>query len=203
MGRSNVLCGSITQIVRRRCLPAGNSSWPYCSVNWEPRIHCGRFVAGSRRPWANWCTWACETPQRGRPWHLYQTVFHDLPDQCQALAATKQRRFRCKHRLRSLNATVIELCAPVFDWAWFQGTKGTIKLHLQLDHQGCQGRPPGKRGQRHIDEESSFRWSSFPGRVTCTTLVCSSSYRWPTFWVLNRFERVWTAGRFPEEVQLS
>jgi hypothetical protein len=25
----------------------------------------------------------------------------------------------------------------VFDWARFQRTKGAIKLHLQLDHQGC------------------------------------------------------------------
>ena len=31
----------------------------------------------------------------------------------------------------------MELCAQVFDWARFQRTKGAIKLHLQLDHQGC------------------------------------------------------------------
>lgn len=72
-----------------------------------------------------------------RPWQLYQTVFHDLLGQCQALATTKRRRFRFKHPLRSLDATVIELCAAVFDWARFQRTKGAIKLHLQLDHQGC------------------------------------------------------------------
>jgi IS4 transposase len=29
------------------------------------------------------------------------------------------------------------LCIEVFDWARFQRTKGAIKLHLQLDHQGC------------------------------------------------------------------
>ena len=72
-----------------------------------------------------------------RPWQLYQTVFEDLLKSCQALAATKQRRFRFKHPLRSLDATVIELCVKVFDWARFQRTKGAIKLHLQLDHQGC------------------------------------------------------------------
>ncbi len=32
---------------------------------------------------------------------------------------------------------MIELCIKVFDWARFQRTKGAIKLHLQLDHQGC------------------------------------------------------------------
>lgn len=72
-----------------------------------------------------------------RPWELYRTVFEDLLHQCQVLARTKQRRFRFKNPLRSIDATVIELCAEVFDWARFQRTKGAIKLHLQLDHQGC------------------------------------------------------------------
>jgi hypothetical protein len=72
-----------------------------------------------------------------RPWQLYQAVFEDLLKSCQTLAVTKQRRFRFKHPLRSLDASVIELCVKVFDWARFQRTKGAIKLHLQLDHQGC------------------------------------------------------------------
>jgi hypothetical protein len=72
-----------------------------------------------------------------RPWQLFETVFYDVLRRCQQLAATKRRRFRFKHPLRSLDATVIQLCATVFDWARFQRTKGAIKLHLQLDHQGC------------------------------------------------------------------
>lgn len=72
-----------------------------------------------------------------RPWQLYETIFYDLLGRCQALAATKRRRFRFKNPLRTLDTTVIELCATVFDWARFQRTKGAIKLHLQLDHQGC------------------------------------------------------------------
>jgi Transposase DDE domain len=71
-----------------------------------------------------------------RPWQLYQTVFEDLLGQCQSLAASKKRRFRFNNPLRSLDGTVIELCVSVFDWAKFQRTKGAIKLHLQLDHQG-------------------------------------------------------------------
>jgi IS4 transposase len=71
-----------------------------------------------------------------RPWQLYQRVFEDLLKQCQAVAARKQRRFRFKHPLRSLDGTVIELCVTIFDWARFQRTKGAVKLHLQLDHQG-------------------------------------------------------------------
>ena len=71
-----------------------------------------------------------------RPWQLYQSVFENLLKHCQAMAALKQRRFRFKHPLRSLDGTVIELCVTMFDWARFQRTKGAVKLHLQLDHQG-------------------------------------------------------------------
>jgi hypothetical protein len=72
-----------------------------------------------------------------RPWQLYQSVFEDLLNSCQALAITKKRRFRFKNPLRSVDSSVIELCIKVFDWARFQRIKGAIKLHLQLDHQGC------------------------------------------------------------------
>jgi hypothetical protein len=39
-------------------------------------------------------------------------VFEDLLKNCQALAA-KQRRFRFKHPLRSLDASAIELCVAI------------------------------------------------------------------------------------------
>lgn len=35
-----------------------------------------------------------------------------------------------------MDATLIELCASVFDWAQSRRTKGAVKLHLLLDHQG-------------------------------------------------------------------
>ncbi len=72
-----------------------------------------------------------------RPWHLYETLFYQVLTRCQAVAVTKRRRFRFKHPLRTLDTTIIERCAAVFDWARFQRTNGAIKLHLQLDHQGC------------------------------------------------------------------
>lgn len=72
-----------------------------------------------------------------RPWEVYQEVFQSLLGRCQQLAATKRRRFRFKNPLMSIDATVIDLCLEMFDWARFRRTKGAIKLHLQLDHQGC------------------------------------------------------------------
>jgi hypothetical protein len=76
-----------------------------------------------------------------RPWQLCQTVFEQLLAKCQALAANqpgtrKKTKFRFKNPLLSLDASVIDLCATMFDWAKFRLTKGAVKLHLLLDHEG-------------------------------------------------------------------
>jgi hypothetical protein len=70
-----------------------------------------------------------------RPWQLYQSVFERLLGRCQAVASGK-KKFRFKNKLMSLDATVIDLCSEVFDWARFRKTKGAVKLHLLLDHEG-------------------------------------------------------------------
>ena len=44
--------------------------------------------------------------------------------------------FRFKNKLLSLDATVIDLCAEMFPWAVFRRTKGAVKLHFTLDHDG-------------------------------------------------------------------
>jgi len=69
-----------------------------------------------------------------RPWQLYQSVFYQLLDRCRERAGP--HGFRFKNKLLSLDATLIELCASVFDWAQYRRTKGAVKLHLLLDHQG-------------------------------------------------------------------
>jgi hypothetical protein len=76
-----------------------------------------------------------------RPWQLHRTVFEQLLAKCQMLVASqpetrKKRKFRFKYPLLSLDATVIDLCATMFDWAKFRLTKGAVKLHLLLDHDG-------------------------------------------------------------------
>jgi hypothetical protein len=70
-----------------------------------------------------------------RPWQLYQGVFDQLLHRCQPLAVGR-RKFRFKNKLLSLDSSVIDLCAKLFDWAKFQRTKGAVKLHLLLDHDG-------------------------------------------------------------------
>jgi hypothetical protein len=69
-----------------------------------------------------------------RPWELYQKLFYDLLEQCQALSPKK--KFRFKNRLLSMDSTTVELCASMFNWAHFRQTKGAVKLHLLLDHDG-------------------------------------------------------------------
>lgn len=70
-----------------------------------------------------------------RPWELYQKLFFVLLERCRKDARFK-KKFRFKNKLVSLDSTVIDLCISVFDWAKFRRTKGAIKLHLLLDHDG-------------------------------------------------------------------
>ena len=53
---------------------------------------------------------------------------------CREIAPRK--KFRFKNKLLTLDATVIDLCVTLFDWARFVRTKGAVKLHLLLDHDG-------------------------------------------------------------------
>lgn len=71
-----------------------------------------------------------------RPWELYQSIFLQLFDRCQSQIGIEKRKFRFKNKLISMDASVIDLCLKMFDWAHFCRTKGAIKLHLLLDHDG-------------------------------------------------------------------
>jgi len=103
-----------------------------------------------------------------RPWRVYEAVFYQLLAKCQALAVSrsgKQRKFRFKSKLLSLDATVIDLCASLFDWARFRQTKGAVKLHLLLDHDGYLPEyaviTEGKRHEVRVARQMQFT----PGTV--------------------------------------
>ena len=70
-----------------------------------------------------------------RPWELYENVFYQLLEKCQ-LQTPGKTKFRFRNKLLSLDATVIDLCVTLFNWADFRQTKGAVKLHLLLDHDG-------------------------------------------------------------------
>jgi hypothetical protein len=71
-----------------------------------------------------------------RPWELYQLIFLTLLDRCHSQVNLKKRKFRFKNPLVSLDSSFIDLCLEIFDWARYRRTKGAVKLHLLLDHDG-------------------------------------------------------------------
>lgn len=73
-----------------------------------------------------------------RPWELYQTVFEQTLGKCRDLVASQggRKKFRFKNKLLSLDGSIIDLSVSMFDWAKYRRTKGAIKLHLLLDHDG-------------------------------------------------------------------
>jgi hypothetical protein len=93
--------------------------------------------------------------------------------------AQGRKKVRFKNKLVSLDSTVIDLFATLFDWAKFQRTKGAVKLHCLLDHDGylpsvvviTEGKrhvpskshdPPGDRGNL---DSSGFSYTLSPDPV--------------------------------------
>jgi hypothetical protein len=72
---------------------------------------------------------------RVRPAALFEQVFYSVLERCHREAP--KHRFRFKNKLLTLDSTVLEVFASMFDWVRFRRTKGAAKLHLLLDHEGC------------------------------------------------------------------
>jgi hypothetical protein len=71
-----------------------------------------------------------------RPWLLFQDLFYETLHWCQLAAPGKIKKFRFKNKLLSMDSSTISLCLALFPWAKFRRTKGAVKLHLLLDHDG-------------------------------------------------------------------
>ncbi len=69
-----------------------------------------------------------------KPYVLYEALFSKMLSRCQHLAP--KHGFRFKNPLYSLDASTVDLCLSVFPWADFRATKGAIKLHVGLNHNG-------------------------------------------------------------------
>lgn len=131
-----------------------------------------------------------------RPWQLFQTVFEQLLGRCQSWVAGQggKKKFRFKNRLLSLDATVIDLCVSLFDWAEFRRTKGAIKLHLLLDHSGYLPSfaviTPGKTHEVKVARKLRFD----PG----TVLVFDRGYVDYQWFVELTRQKVWFVTRLKE-----
>ncbi len=71
-----------------------------------------------------------------RPWEMYRDLFYGQLARYQGSMQGKKRKFRFRNKLLSLDSTTISLCLSLFPWAEFGRTKGAVKLHLLLDHDG-------------------------------------------------------------------
>jgi len=72
---------------------------------------------------------------RHRPWQLFESVFYQVLEQCRD-ARPGRHALRFKNPLLSIDSTTVELVSEMFSWAKYNKSKGAIKLHLMLDHDG-------------------------------------------------------------------
>ena len=70
-----------------------------------------------------------------RSWEIYEDLFYLMLDRCRKEMLCG-KKFKFKNKLLSFDGTVIDLCQSMFDWAKFRKTKGAVKLHMVLDHDG-------------------------------------------------------------------
>jgi hypothetical protein len=98
-----------------------------------------------------------------RPWQLFQDAFGHLYARCHDIAP--KHKFRFKSPLLSLDSSIIDLCAAMFDWAKFRKTKGAVKLHLLLDHDGHLPRYAVITDGKSTDIEVARRLELPPGSI--------------------------------------
>lgn len=65
---------------------------------------------------------------------LFEKLFFSMLSKCQRIAP--KHKFRFQNPLYSLDATTIDLCLSLYNWAHFRTAKGAVKLHVKYNHAG-------------------------------------------------------------------
>jgi hypothetical protein len=99
-------------------------------------------------------------------------VFYDVLQRCRRAAAGQKRKFRFRQKLLSIDSTTITLSLSLFDWAQYRRSKGAVKLHLILDHDGYPPRYAVLSDGRQADISAARKMSFAPG----TLLVFDRGY---------------------------
>lgn len=110
-----------------------------------------------------------------RPWEVYRDLFQFLLTHLHGqlgLEGKSARQYSLPGKLLSLDSTLIDLCAKVFDWAKYKQTKGAVKIHLLLDHDGCLPQFAVITDGKTSDIETARALSFTPG----TMLVVDRGY---------------------------
>ena len=96
-----------------------------------------------------------------RSWEIYRDLFTALLTHLRArLPVSAKTPLELPGKLYSLDSTLIDLCAKVFDWAKYRTAKGAVKIHLLLDHDGLLPEfaiiTDGKAADIGVDRKFSF-----------------------------------------------
>jgi len=129
-----------------------------------------------------------------RPWELYRSVFYDVLEQCQREAAGKKRKFRFQHKLLSIDSTTIGLSLSMFDWAQYKRSKGAVKLHLVLDHDGYLPQFAVISDGKEADIRAAKKMSFAPG----TMLVYDRGYADYDWWLSLTQQKVFFVTRLKD-----
>jgi hypothetical protein len=130
-----------------------------------------------------------------RPWELYRSVFYDLLEHCRGEAAGHKRKFRFKHKLLSIDSTTIALSLSMFDWAHYKRTKGAVKLHLVLDHDGYLPQYAVISDGKEADISAAQKMSFAPG----TMLVFDRGYADYDWWLSLERQKVFFVTRLKDK----
>jgi transposase len=63
---------------------------------------------------------------------VFEKLFYALLEQCKSV--TESRKFSFNNPLYSLDASVVNLCLSLFDWAKYRTKKGALKMHVLLNN---------------------------------------------------------------------
>ena len=130
-----------------------------------------------------------------RPWELYRSVFYDLLEHCRGEAAGHKRKFRFKHKLLSIDSTTIALSLSMFDWAQYKRSKGAVKLHLVLDHDGYLPQYGVISDGKEADISAAKKMSFMPG----TMLVFDRGYADYNWWLSLGQQKVFFVSRLKDK----
>ena len=129
-----------------------------------------------------------------RPWELYRSVFHDVLERCQSEAAGRKRKFRFQHKLLSIDSTTIALSLSMFDWAQYKRSKGAVKLHLVLDHDGYLPQYAVISDGKEADISAARKMSFAPA----TMLVFDRGYADYEWWLRLTQQKVYFVTRLKD-----
>ena len=129
-----------------------------------------------------------------RPWELHRAVFYDLLERCRGEAAGRKRKFRFKHKLLSIDSTTIALSLSLFDWAQYKRSKGAVKLHLVLDHDGYLPHYAVLSDGKQADIQAARKMSFAPG----TLLVFDHGYADYHWWLSLTRQKVFFVTRLKD-----